>query len=53
MAGHGYACLRVDLRGSGESEGVLTHEYLEQELRDGEDVLAWLGKQPWCDGNVG
>ena len=34
MAGHGYACLRVDLRGSGESEGVLTHEYLEQELRD-------------------
>lgn len=40
MAGHGYACLRVDLRGSGDSEGVLTDEYLEQELEDVEDVLA-------------
>ncbi|QUH02474.1 CocE/NonD family hydrolase [Saccharopolyspora erythraea] len=53
MAGHGYACVRVDLRGSGESEGVLTDEYLEQELSDGEDVLAWLAEQPWCDGRTG
>src|SRR6056297_12262 len=27
VAGHGYACLRVDIRGSGDSEGVLTDEY--------------------------
>src|SRR5699024_3675186 len=53
MAGHGYACLRVDLRGSGDSEGVLTDEYLEEELRDVEDVLAWLARQPWCTGRVG
>jgi uncharacterized protein len=53
MAGHGYACVRVDLRGSGDSEGVLTDEYLEQELRDAEDVLAWLTAQPWCDGSTG
>ncbi|CAM03421.1 hypothetical protein A8924_4545 [Saccharopolyspora erythraea NRRL 2338] len=53
MAGHGYACVRVDLRGSGESDGVLTDEYLEQELSDGEDVLAWLADQPWCDGRTG
>ncbi|GAB3344825.1 CocE/NonD family hydrolase [Modestobacter lapidis] len=53
MAGHGYACVRVDLRGSGDSEGVLTDEYLEQELRDAEDVLAWLADQLWCDGNTG
>ncbi|HVM14184.1 MAG TPA: CocE/NonD family hydrolase [Egibacteraceae bacterium] len=53
MAGHGYACVRVDLRGSGDSEGVLTDEYLEQELADGEQVLAWLAEQPWCDGKVG
>ncbi len=52
-AGHGYASLRVDLRGSGDSEGVLTDEYLEQELADGEDVIAWLAKQPWCNGKVG
>ena len=53
LAGHGYACIRADLRGSGESEGVLTDEYLERELLDGEEVLKWLGKQPWCDGSVG
>lgn len=53
MAGHGYACLRVDLRGTGDSEGVLTDEYLEQELRDVEDVLAWMNEQPWCNGRTG
>lgn len=53
MAGHGYACLRVDLRGSGESEGVLTDEYLGIELGDAEDVLAWLAEQSWCTGRSG
>ncbi|WP_199433033.1 CocE/NonD family hydrolase [Qaidamihabitans albus] len=53
LAGHGYAGVRVDLRGSGDSEGVLADEYLEQELIDGEDVLAWLAKQPWCNGRTG
>ncbi|MBV7671781.1 CocE/NonD family hydrolase [Streptomyces halstedii] len=53
IAGHGYACVRVDLRGTGESEGVLRDEYLEQEQRDAEEVLAWIAAQPWCDGNTG
>jgi predicted acyl esterase len=53
LAGHGYACVRVDLRGSGESEGVLEDEYLQQELDDGVQVIAWIASQPWCDGNVG
>ncbi|MGC5345624.1 CocE/NonD family hydrolase [Streptomyces sp. DT171] len=53
MAGHGYACVRVDLRGTGDSEGVLRDEYLEQEQRDAEEVLAWLADQPWCDGSTG
>jgi putative CocE/NonD family hydrolase len=53
MAGHGYACLRVDLRGSGDSEGVLTDEYLPTELDDAEQVLAWIAEQPWCDGSTG
>ena len=52
MAGYGYACLRVDLRGSGDSEGVLADEYLEQELQDCEEVLAWLAAQPWCTGRT-
>ena len=34
LAGHGYACLRVDLRGTGESDGLLRDEYLAQELED-------------------
>ena len=53
VAGHGYACVRVDLRGSGDSEGLLTDEYLERELRDAEEVLAWLAAQPWCTGRTG
>lgn len=53
FAGHGYACLRVDLRGSGDSQGLLTDEYLPQELDDGEAVLDWIAAQDWCDGRIG
>ncbi|WP_274426016.1 CocE/NonD family hydrolase [Chelativorans sp. YIM 93263] len=53
LSGHGYACVRVDLRGSGESEGVLADEYLPQELEDGIEVIEWLARQPWCNGSVG
>ncbi|MGD9384931.1 MAG: CocE/NonD family hydrolase [Thioalkalispiraceae bacterium] len=53
FAGHGYACVRVDIRGSGDSEGVLTDEYLPQELNDGVAIIDWLAQQPWCDGKVG
>lgn len=52
LAGHGYAGVRVDLRGSGNSDGILADEYLERELADGEEVLAWLADQPWCDGTT-
>jgi putative CocE/NonD family hydrolase len=53
FAGHGYASVRVDIRGSGNSEGMLEDEYLERELADGEEILRWLARQKWCDGNVG
>jgi putative CocE/NonD family hydrolase len=53
LAGHGYASVRVDLRGSGDSDGVLTDEYRPQEQDDAVAVVAWLAAQPWCDGNVG
>ncbi|MFT5219686.1 MAG: putative CocE/NonD family hydrolase [Gammaproteobacteria bacterium] len=52
-AGHGYATVRVDLRGSGDSEGILEDEYLPREQLDAVEVIAWLAAQPWCDGNVG
>jgi putative CocE/NonD family hydrolase len=53
LAGHGYAAVRVDMRGSGDSDGVLVDEYRPQEHEDAEDVIAWLAEQPWCDGSVG
>lgn len=52
-AAHGYASVRVDMRGSGDSEGVMTDEYTPQEQVDAVEVIEWLARQPWCDGNVG
>jgi putative CocE/NonD family hydrolase len=49
----GYASIRVDLRGSGDSEGLLLDEYSEQEHSDGVEVIAWLARQGWCSGDVG
>ena len=53
LAAHGYAVVRLDLRGTGDSEGVMLDEYLEQELQDGVDAIKWIAAQDWCDGNVG
>jgi uncharacterized protein len=53
FAARGYASIRVDLRGSGDSDGILLDEYLPQELDDAIDVLAWIEQQPWCDGAIG
>lgn len=53
VAAHGYACVRVDIRGNGESDGLMHDEYLPQELADGEEVINWIAAQPWCSGNVG
>jgi putative CocE/NonD family hydrolase len=50
----GYVVARVDIRGTGNSEGrLVAHEYTEEEQRDGEVVIDWLSKQPFADGNVG
>ena len=53
FSGHGYAALRVDLRGSGESDGQLHDEYLPQEQQDALEILSWIAAQPWCTGDVG
>ena len=53
FAGHGYAAVRLDLRGTGDSEGLMADEYVEQEQDDIIEVIDWLVAQPWCDGNVG
>jgi putative CocE/NonD family hydrolase len=52
LARHGYACLRLDIRGTGDSEGVLHDEYSVQEQLDGVAAIDWLSRQEWCDGQV-
>jgi putative CocE/NonD family hydrolase len=53
LAGHGYACVRVDMRGNGESDGLMWDEYLKQEQDDALEVIDWLAHRPWCTGKVG
>ena len=53
FAAAGYAGVRVDIAGSGESDGLFDDEYSERELADGEAVIEWIARQPWCDGSVG
>ena len=53
FAAAGYAAVRVDMRGSGESDGHLADEYLKQEQDDALEVIAWIAAQPWCNGAVG
>lgn len=54
FARRGYVSVRVDIRGFGNSEGTPPErEYSEQEQIDGEQVIAWLARQTWSNGNVG
>ncbi|MCB1422313.1 MAG: CocE/NonD family hydrolase [Nitratireductor sp.] len=53
FAVHGFACLRVDMRGSGDSEGRMDDMYSDDELADARHVIEWIARQPWCNGNVG
>ena len=53
LAGYGIACCRVDIRGTGDSDGDLADEYLPREQEDACEIIAWLAAQPWCNGNVG
>ena len=47
IAQHGYACIRVDMRGSGESDGLMFDEYALQEQDDALEVIDWLAAQAW------
>lgn len=53
FAAHGYAAIRVDMRGAGESDGFLEDEYLVQEQDDALEVIDWISRQSWCSGRVG
>ena len=51
FAPKGYACVLVDCRGRGASEGKWV--MYVNDPRDGYDAQQWIGKQPWCDGKIG
>jgi len=53
FAKHGYVSIRVDMRGSGDSEGTMPDMYAPRELDDAIEVIEWISTQPWCNGRVG
>ncbi|MBI3978510.1 MAG: CocE/NonD family hydrolase [Chloroflexi bacterium] len=48
---HGYAVVIQDCRGRYDSDGVWDPYVCE--APDGYDTQQWIGRQPWCDGNIG
>jgi putative CocE/NonD family hydrolase len=53
LAARGYAYCRLDVRGTGSSDGIALDEYTDAETQDGHDTVEWLAAQPWCSGAVG
>ncbi len=53
LAARGFVLCRLDVRGTGRSDGVALDEYTADETRDGYDAVEWLAAQPWCNGRVG
>lgn len=53
LAKSGVALLRIDIRGTGDSEGVMVDEYSPVEQADCLSIIDWLTRQPWCNGRVG
>jgi putative CocE/NonD family hydrolase len=48
-----YVVCRLDVRGTGTSEGIAVDEYPPQEADDLCEVISWLAAQEWCTGSVG
>ena len=53
FAAAGYVSCRLDVRGTGSSEGVASGEYTEREILDNLAVIDWLATRPWSTGGVG
>lgn len=53
FAGHGYASVRVDMRGAGNPDGALLGECLKQEQDDALKIIDSVTSQAWCTGSVG
>ncbi|MER8970705.1 CocE/NonD family hydrolase [Mesorhizobium sp. M0808] len=53
FASHGYASIRLDIRGTGDSDGLFDDEYVKQEQDDAVEAIEWITRQAWCSGSVG
>ena len=56
LVSRGYGHVIVDARGTGSSEGEFYGPLGVGEGEEGNDlydVIEWVAKQPWCDGNIG
>jgi putative CocE/NonD family hydrolase len=53
FAEHGFVSVRLDVRGTGSSEGIAQDEYTAEEQKDGCEVVEWMARQPWCTGKIG
>ena len=54
LAARGIACARIDIRGTGGSDGQLPdREYSDAELSDLQNCIAHLAALPWCNGSIG
>ena len=53
FAAAGYVSCRLDVRGTGSSEGIAEDEYTEREILDNLAVIDWLATRPWSSGAVG
>jgi len=53
FAANGYSYVRVDISGTGDSDGLVEDEYVQREQDDAVEIIDWLSKQRWCSGSVG
>ncbi len=53
LVSRGYVHVIADVRGTGYSGGEHVGIFTHKEGEDGYDIIEWIAKQPWCNGNVG
>ncbi len=53
FAAHGFACARLDIAGTGDSDGLVEDEYVRREQDDVLEAIEHLCTQPWCTGSAG
>lgn len=53
LAAKGIAGIRIDIRGTGASTGIIDDEYTAQEQQDTLEIFEWAESQDWCTGKLG